>query len=582
MLIWIFISSGLFLGWSLGANDAANIFGTAVGSRMIKFRTAAIISSIFVILGAVFQGSGASETLSQLGSIDALGGAFTVSLCSAIVVTLMTKNKLPVSTGQAIVGAIIGWCYFTSNPIDYIVLTKIVGSWISGPILGAVFSAILFVILRKYLLKSKLHLIKQESIIRMALIVTGAFGAYSLGANNIANVMGVFVNSVKFTIHLGPIILNSVQVLFFIGSLAISVGIITYGKKVMETIGGELIALTPESAIVVVLSQALVLFIFSSTSLSNVLIGVGLPPIPLVPVSSTQVVVGSVIGIGLVKGLREMKFKVLGNIMIGWILTPLLSGILTFFSLFFVSSVFGIAITNKAVEVASTISPTPIQTVVSIPFEFTPITYIAVFSVLIIISTVVFFAYRKSKSNIKANENRWAEQLQFAEFQKALTEIEVNTIHLENGTLATRLEEKKKELVTYCLNIGQQREFLDSINKAIENAVHEKNIEDKNRLLLEEIKRIKQKMSFTSEAEKIYQDAEQTQNEFSSRLNSKFPNLSQQEKRLMILLRIGLSSKEIAPLLNISVKSVEISRYRLRKKINLDKDANLVEFTKTL
>ncbi len=582
MLIWIFISSGLFLGWSLGANDAANIFGTAVGSRMIKFRTAAIIASIFVVLGAVFQGYGASDTLSQLGSIDALGGAFTVSLCSAVIVTLMTKNKLPVSTGQAIVGAIIGWCYFTSNPVDYVVLTKIVGSWISGPILGAVFSAILFILLRKYLLKSKLHLIKQESIIRMALIITGAFGAYSLGANNIANVMGVFVNSVKFTIHLGPITLNSAQVLFFIGSLAISVGIITYGKKVMETIGGELIALTPESAIVVVLSQALVLFIFSSTTLSNVLIGVGLPPIPLVPVSSTQVVVGSVIGIGLVKGLREMKFKVLGNIMIGWILTPLLSGILTFFSLFFVSSVFGIAITNKAVAVASNLSTTPINTVVNIPFEFTPITYIAVFSVLIIVSTFVFFAYRKSKSNIKANENRWAEQLQFAEFQKALTEIEVNTIHLENGTLATRLEEKKKELVTYCLNIGQQRELLDSITKAIENAVHEKNIEEKNQLLLEEIKRIKQKMSFTSEAEKIYQDAEQAHNEFSSRLNSRFPNLSQQERRLMILLRIGLSSKEIAPLLNISVKSVEISRYRLRKKLNLDKDSNLVEFTKTL
>ena len=50
--IFIFLSSGLFLGWSLGANDAANVFGTAVGSRMIRFTTAAIICSAFVILGA--------------------------------------------------------------------------------------------------------------------------------------------------------------------------------------------------------------------------------------------------------------------------------------------------------------------------------------------------------------------------------------------------------------------------------------------------------------------------------------------------------------------------------------------------
>lgn len=51
---FIFLSSGLFLGWSLGANDAANIFGTAVGTKMVRFRTAAVIASVFVMLGAVF------------------------------------------------------------------------------------------------------------------------------------------------------------------------------------------------------------------------------------------------------------------------------------------------------------------------------------------------------------------------------------------------------------------------------------------------------------------------------------------------------------------------------------------------
>ncbi|MEE2599228.1 MAG: inorganic phosphate transporter, partial [SAR324 cluster bacterium] len=50
--VLIFLSSGVFLGWSLGANDAANVFGTAVGSRMVRFTTAAIICGIFVVLGA--------------------------------------------------------------------------------------------------------------------------------------------------------------------------------------------------------------------------------------------------------------------------------------------------------------------------------------------------------------------------------------------------------------------------------------------------------------------------------------------------------------------------------------------------
>lgn len=268
MLILLFISSGLFLGWSLGANDAANIFGTAVGSRMVKFSKAAIIAAIFVILGAVLQGSGTTKTLSELGSVDALGGAFTVALCSAVVVAVMTRFKLPVSTGQAIVGAIMGWCYFTSHPVDYSVLTVIVSSWITGPILGAIFSALLYLLLRRFIKNTKIHLLKLDTIIRVSLIVVGAFGAYSLGANNIANVMGVFVNTVSFTINIGSFSIGSVTLLFLLGGVAIAVGIITYSKKVMETIGTGILAMTPESAIVVVLAQSLVLFIFSSTSLS--------------------------------------------------------------------------------------------------------------------------------------------------------------------------------------------------------------------------------------------------------------------------------------------------------------------------
>jgi hypothetical protein len=67
---WFFITSGLFLGWSLGANHAVNVFGTAVVSKMVKFRTAAIIAGIFVILGSVISGSGTTKTIGELGPIS--------------------------------------------------------------------------------------------------------------------------------------------------------------------------------------------------------------------------------------------------------------------------------------------------------------------------------------------------------------------------------------------------------------------------------------------------------------------------------------------------------------------------------
>ena len=99
----IFLTSGLFLGWALGANDAANVFGTAVGTRMIRFSTAAVICSIFVILGAVFSGAGTTETLGKLGAINTMAGSFMTAFSAALAVYLMTKAGLPVSTTQAIV-----------------------------------------------------------------------------------------------------------------------------------------------------------------------------------------------------------------------------------------------------------------------------------------------------------------------------------------------------------------------------------------------------------------------------------------------------------------------------------------------
>ncbi len=60
------LSGRVFLGWALGANDAANVFGTAVASRMIRHRTAVIVTAMFVVLGAVIGGAGGMHTLSGL------------------------------------------------------------------------------------------------------------------------------------------------------------------------------------------------------------------------------------------------------------------------------------------------------------------------------------------------------------------------------------------------------------------------------------------------------------------------------------------------------------------------------------
>jgi len=340
--VLIFLSSGLFLGWSLGANDAANVFGTAVGSRMVRFTTAALICGVFVVLGAFVSGTGAAQTLGKLGAVNALGGSFMAALAAGLTVYWMTKLGLPVSTSQAIIGSIIGWNLFSDSYTDISSLLKILSTWIICPLLSGVIAALLFTLAKIFVRKIGVGLIRMDGYTRLALILAGAFGAYSLGANNIANVMGVFVPVAPFPdLQFGQdFSVSSAQQLFLVGGLAIAIGVFTYSKRVMMTVGSELMTLTPLAAWVAVMSHSIVLFLFASERLEQLLANMSLPTIPLVPVSSSQAVVGAVIGIGMLQGGREIQWPRIYGIVRGWVITPVISCLLCFVGLYFLQNVF--------------------------------------------------------------------------------------------------------------------------------------------------------------------------------------------------------------------------------------------------
>jgi PiT family inorganic phosphate transporter len=349
-MILLFLSSGLFLGWSLGANDAANVFGTAVATRMVKFRTAAAVCGAFVIVGSVISGEGAVGTLGELGAVTALGGSFMVALAAALAVLWMTRAGLPVSVSQAIIGGILGWNLFTGSRTDVSSLVTIVSTWIVCPILAAVFAAAFYLMVRFILDRTRLHILQLDALTRTLLIIVGAFGAYALGANNIANVMGVFVPAFPagaFPLF-GTLQISHTQILLLLGGAAIAAGVMSYSHRVMMTIGKGLFKLTPVTALVVVLAQSIVLFLFASERLESCLITHGLPAIPLVPVSSSQAVIGAVIGIALVKGGRNIRFGMLRRVAGGWVATPVIAAVIAFLGLFFLQNVFGLAVRRPA------------------------------------------------------------------------------------------------------------------------------------------------------------------------------------------------------------------------------------------
>lgn len=301
------ILAGVFLGWGLGANDSANIFGTAVYTKVVKYRTAVVLTSIFVILGAVLNGNKGIEEISRYAfesGIITSKAAFFVMFSAALTVAVMTVLKLPVSTSQAVVGAIIGGGILKGTA-DFSAGTKFFGAWILTPIGGVVFAFILHKIIADIFGEKITNFKYYEVFVKAGYIIAGIFGAYSLGANNVANVMGIFAGQLN-------IISNFQGVLY--GGFAIAFGVITFSKPVMLTVGQKIIVLSEIEGFIVVIAASLTVYIYA-------LVGI--------PVSTSQAVIGAIIGIGIRVGVKTLNIKILRNIMFGWFGTPLVAGVIS-------------------------------------------------------------------------------------------------------------------------------------------------------------------------------------------------------------------------------------------------------------
>jgi PiT family inorganic phosphate transporter len=286
---------GLFLGWSLGANDAANCFGSAVASRMVRYWTAAVLCAVFILVGALLEGQAGIETLSGLTSID-LEQAVVITVAAGLTVTIMTAFGLPVSTSQAAVGAILGIGFFNQE-VNVTGLGKVVVCWFGTPTGAVLVALVLYKILALFYNRLQVSLFQADMLLRAALVVAGSYAAYALGANNVANVTAVFVGAGTLTVFSAALI----------GGLSIAFGVMTYSRGVMETVGRKLVRLDPFSALVVVLAEGITVHFYT-------VIGV--------PVSTSQAVIGAVLGIGIIKGAQTIKRKTLYGIFTGWFLTP--------------------------------------------------------------------------------------------------------------------------------------------------------------------------------------------------------------------------------------------------------------------
>ena len=311
ILITLTIVMGIAVGWSIGANDAANSLGTAVGSRVLTLKQAIILISIFGLLGAFLQGSYVAKTIgkgivpiNQLDKTLSVYLALVAAFSACAWVVLATYWKMPISTSHSIVGAVAGAGLSIGVPVNWRVLADIFICWIFTPLGAAILGYIFFRFFKNFFYRI-IPRKRMRATMAGLIIASGCYVAYSWGANDVANATGVMV---------GAGILSP-KVSVILGGAAILLGIVTWGYKVIETIGSEITHLLPIMAFSAQLASAINVHIYTVFG---------------IPVSTSHSIVGAIFGVGLVRGMRVLNIRIMREIVFCWLATPFVSGLISF------------------------------------------------------------------------------------------------------------------------------------------------------------------------------------------------------------------------------------------------------------
>jgi len=278
-----------------------------VGCGLLSFKKAAVLVAVFAIIGAMLQGEQVMKTIGNgIVKTDLNYLAVCVALiCSGFFVTLATFYRIPTSTSQAIVGGVVGIGLAVGAEINYAKLIVIAESWLVCPILVMALSFGLMAVVKFILNKlGSRSLLFQQAFGRLA-ILSACYVAYSMGANHAGTAVGPIAN-----LNILP-----PKMLLLIGGVSIAVGAITYGEKVADTIGKGITPLDIPSAFIAQIASAFGIHLFSMFG---------------IPISTSSAIVGAVVGVGLKKGAKSISKKTILTILIGWVSTPTLTGVVSF------------------------------------------------------------------------------------------------------------------------------------------------------------------------------------------------------------------------------------------------------------
>lgn len=299
--------SGLFFGWTIGSHYTGATMGMAYGAGVIKSRTLSVaLIAVFVLIGATVDSSHVVATVGA-GIIRAQDltplGAMVMMGTAALITAANTWMKWPVSTSQLACFSVVGAALAMHAPVFWgttIILLFV--TWIGTPLASGLL-ALGFT--RAIDGVSERFGARMDRPLRWLLLGASCYAAYTLGANNTGNAVGVF-----YGLHL----MNAMQA-GFVGGVVMAIGALTWGRPILEKVGKGLVDLDLRMGLGAKLAQSL-------TAHTAAWAGY--------PTSMNQALLGGMAGAAGARGQKPMSWKAVREIAFSWFFTPLLAGATSF------------------------------------------------------------------------------------------------------------------------------------------------------------------------------------------------------------------------------------------------------------
>jgi PiT family inorganic phosphate transporter len=294
----------MFLSAALGGNNFSTCLGASLGAGIVRLSNAILIATAGVILGTLFEGHKLSNVVAgQILPTLSAPGLVVILVSSLLVMAAVTLLHVPLSLSQVMVGAAWGLALATGTQIGSMFSIEVTASWISSPILAFLISAAVEIAVLRLGRKAK-DVFALNHRYAILTLIAGFYAAYTLGANTLGLVVGLFPQGLA-----DPLILSLV---FSAGAV---VGIAFLSTGTVRSVADNLVGLSPSTALSAQFGGALSVHLFTQLGL---------------PVSISQVVIGGMGGAASVKRIAITNKRIIQQIIAGWTIGPLAGAIVSF------------------------------------------------------------------------------------------------------------------------------------------------------------------------------------------------------------------------------------------------------------